>query len=121
MGRVVNRECAGQKRLLRIVEAILLALRPPLSTVMLPTMTSDAPAELQRSRSTSSIETIHTPSKKDSETYFDQEKVDVDEVPYGDDDSDVKVIEKAEEVAIQVCALSLRLSVLLCTLTHTTF
>ena len=71
---------------------------------MLPTLTSDASGELQRSISTSSLEkTPSSPSKKDADAYFDHEKVDIHEVS-PDDDSSVKVIEKAEEVAVQVCA-----------------
>ncbi|KAH9924206.1 OPT oligopeptide transporter [Fomitopsis serialis] len=71
---------------------------------MLPTLTSDAPDELERQLSTSSIEKMRTPessSKKDSDAYLDHEKVDVNEVPY-DEDTEVKVIEKAEEVAIEI-------------------
>ena len=70
---------------------------------MLPTLTSDASGELQRSLSSSSIEKApSTPSKKDVDAYFDHEKIDVHEVS-PDDDSSVKVIEKAEDVAVQVC------------------
>lgn len=72
---------------------------------MLPTLTSDASGELQRSLSSSSIEKVSsTPSKKDTDAYFDHEKVDIHEVS-PDDDSSVKVIEKAEDVAVQVCGL----------------
>ncbi|EPS96475.1 OPT oligopeptide transporter [Fomitopsis schrenkii] len=69
---------------------------------MLPTLTSDAPGELERSSSSSSIEKeLSSPSKKDTDTYLDPEKVDIHEVS-PDDDASVKVIEKAEDVAVQI-------------------
>lgn len=76
---------------------------------MLPTVTTNTSAELERSLSSSSIEKkSSSPSKKDANAPFDHEKVDIHEVSLDDDES-VKVIEKAEDVAVQVCASTLRL------------